>query len=340
MIRPFELHSAPPVKLELKWGMKIAGQNYPKKLHNFRIVSRKRDSLNFIRLDNVHEALGEEKPTSVPIRLLSDDPQENLALFRGYFNKAGHLGCGTPYGEEKALRRFEEVDGRRKMADEPYEVDCSAECKYWKNGDCDLTSVLYFQLDPDLPHSGELGCARIKGTHAQRRTMSSLEIIHKQTGGYLANLPLQVSIHYESVRAMNRETYSVPFITVQPSVGMDRFYDALERELERRRRINEITGRESLKIDNVLGDVSSRKSVFDVVEETAGETEGELEEEVESFSFDGKVKGLLDELPKRKKEMVIEQFSDSSGQPDVEAIENHLVKEKERKKKAPSIDDF
>lgn len=99
MTRPFELHQMPPIFGEVKNGER--GKKYPVNLDHWKVVERVRVGDNWKKLQDVHDALTEKynqgpEPKSLPIVLLSDTPEENMAGFRGLFDKS-KLMCGTPY---------------------------------------------------------------------------------------------------------------------------------------------------------------------------------------------------------------------------------------------------
>lgn len=262
-MRPWELHMAPPVRIEIKYGRKNG--NRPMRLEHFLVVDRIKDSDNNWRpIPEVHAALDDERPTEVPITLMSDNIQENFAMFRSFFLK-GTLMCGSQYGQSTALRRAR--DG--KMV-EPYEVDCSSSCPYWQSEDkqaqCDISATLYFKLYKSLPRSNEFGVCRMKGTYAQRYMVGSLNIIHNMTNGILANLPLKLCMNTETRKAQDGKSYKIPLITVQPACSQEAFMEALKVEVERRALLYELqhgskhSSFDDLKIRNVLTEINKRES--------------------------------------------------------------------------------
>lgn len=103
----------PPISWELKNGVNKPSSrgkgSHGSMIKYFRIVSRERESggLNYRKLTPAHKVLGDE-PRSVPIILPSDDPEECLSGFRGWFalpydkpkpddDQLGRLRCGAPY---------------------------------------------------------------------------------------------------------------------------------------------------------------------------------------------------------------------------------------------------
>ncbi len=341
--RPFELYAAPPIDLEIKYGHKKiskGGKTYPSKLRHFIVVSRERDNVNFKIAKDVHNSLGDPKPKTIPIRLLSDNPVENFSLFRGMFSKTGELGCGAPYGSDTALRRFRGKGKDFKMV-EPFEVKCSKDCPFWKNGKCDISGILYFRLDKSLPRSGALGALRVNGTHAQRRMRASLDILYNETRGILANLPLEVNIHFENKRAQDGKTYPIPMVSVGPRSGVD-LNEALQHELSMRRNISDIMGHGEIQIRGVLSSINSREAIMDNSKEDSESLDSaELTEaESEIVELSEKIQSLLDAHPDRKQEIILNKFTDSDLVVDEQGLEAYLLKEQERSKKPPSKDDF
>jgi len=95
-----------------------------KRAVEFRVVSSEREpnGMNYKKHKTAHKKLG-DKPRSIPIVLLSDDPEENLYGFRGWFaqpydkprpdkSQYGRLRCGAPYeGEDTKTAYFMEGGG-------------------------------------------------------------------------------------------------------------------------------------------------------------------------------------------------------------------------------------
>jgi len=109
MTRPFDLHQMPPIFGEIKNGKRRNKKGMGQKLDHWLVVKRERGAdYNFLVLEKVHEKLGSSQPTSVPIVFLSDDVEENIAGFRGWFEK-GALRCGTQVpGEHTHLYKMED----------------------------------------------------------------------------------------------------------------------------------------------------------------------------------------------------------------------------------------
>lgn len=329
MPRPFQLHSTPPVTQEIKWGKNISKgtSTRPVKLDHLIVVSRERDSNNYIQDELVHEKIGQE-PKQVPIILLSDDPQECFSLFRGLFS-GPRLGCGARYGEDTALRFFDDNG----ITDEPYEVGCSVGCSYWQSDNpkkqCKLVGTLYCKLDPRLPNSHALCAVRAKGTHAQRRIKSSLDIVSKQTGGVLANLPLVLRFHIENRKAQDGRTYPIPMLSIEQGKG---FEEALKQELTRRAELFALlhgyphSSREDLLITGVLSAVTSRAAVLNPEEAEDVEEGEEFLTPKEEQDTSPEVDALLEGLPPAKADSLLIKFTSSDGTVNIEALRKHVEK--------------
>jgi len=248
------------------------------------------------------------------------------------------LGCGSSYGDRKAMRYFK-GEGKSFEFVSPYEVECSETCEFWKNAKCDISGILYFRLSDELPRSGSLGAIRINGTHAQRRVRTALEIIQKQTGGILANIPLRVTIHQEAKRAADGATYPIPMLSIEPEGGQEGLFLNLEKELMRRRRVMELTGSDNLFMYGVLDSVNKRDAINDSMEMEPSSEEPpvmEVEEEVETTAIPEHINKMMSSMPERKVEIIINKYTDpSTGKIDEEGLVAYLKKENERSKTPP-----
>lgn len=328
-LRPYLLHTLPPVKIEIKYGYKNE-KGFPQRLEHFKIVDREKGGeKNYPDCTEVYEALGSDKPKSVPIVLMSDDVAENFALFRGVFDKTGNVICGSKYGEKLAKRRvqFNETYDRIKPIDIPEMVTCDDKCPIWNSGKCDLFGSLYFRLGSDLPRSGDFGIVRVKGAYGKKYLASSLEILKAQTGGILANLPLVLSMHTESKRAANGNTYKVPMLTINPGIGNSQFMEAVMQEYERRAKMFRIRNSKDhsdisdLMITDVLRDISSREGFTDEAindePEIVGETVYGDGSQSEPIVIPPSIQKILDGLPDRRREIMERQVN---GLPEADAL--------------------
>lgn len=323
-MKPYNLYGAPPVRIELKWGERGSGR--PNRFDHFKVASRVRSGQhnNFTRIQEVHDVIGEE-PDRVPIVLMCDDPLENFSLFRGFWNQKGDLGCGAPYGSDTARRFFrEEADKSITKVPEGHEVKCSSECKYWKreNKGCTLTGNLFFKLR-DLPFSEEFGVMRMKGANAQRRTLSSLNILHELSGGILANLPLVAVFHQEGMKDKNNRTNPIPLISIQHQGSQGEFMEAVAKEWRRRAELYEIRhGRphgdqKDLIIKNVLSSIADREAM---VEMGSDENDFFAEEDHAHVLFEGT------SIPKKKQETLLYRAT-KDGEVDEEALQEMIEAE-------------
>jgi len=310
-MRQFDLHPAPPVRIEIKYGKKDEKRGFPKKLDHLLVVERVKDkgrTANWHVCEDVHRAiLGPEAPEGakfrrVPIVLMSDSIEDCFPIFRSFFIK-GQLLCSAKLGETEALRRYEcdPETGKavRKNGDLNTDVDpfiwskCNASCDIWQAsplkrngrpiGGCDLSGTLYFRLAPHLPRSTDFGALRIKGINAQKYMMSSLEILKRQTGGILANLPLEVAYHIEGKQAQDGKMYDIPLLVVQPSVDQISFMEAVEYEHARRQRHPEPTWLAEQVLDSIITREAFMSSDHDVEPESAEVAEEDNEDYPEGW---------------------------------------------------------
>jgi len=373
MSRPFNLYKYPPITLEVKYGERTS--RAAKRLQYFKIVTRERhreggvdnyavcqepiDKLIEMGVDGITvDENGNKWPTVIPIRLISDSMQESFNLFRGFYNRSGVLGCGQQYGEEKALRRWyhfpdfgvdanapdrvkEEVMANHKL---PYEVDCTENCPYWNTSGqtkCDIAGTLYFHLDESLPFCNRLAALRVKGTFAKRILESSLSLLHKKSGGILANIPLNLRIHYELKRAQDGKHYSVPMITLEHRGSIDNFLDEVAQEVDRRkRRFTTINMREpenlsELLIEGVLSEINSRDAIIHSVEEVdfemlnEGDDSNAISEEVRSIAGDD----FSDQLIR----MAVQKFTEE-GELNIDKLKEFF--EEKRKERGEQLFEF
>ena len=357
--RPFKLYERPTTNLAVKYGRRTS--RAAEKLKYFLIVSRNKEKdlkgvLNFKRRNDLMEKIVQNEeyqsphnknfPSDIPITLVSDDPDENFSLFRGFFNKRGELGCGAVYGSDTAERRFYDKkdieNGIVSKDDElPYEVDCSSKCTYWKNGGCDLTGTLYFKLDESVGASNELGSMMINGTFAQRSISSSLKMLHKETNGILKNLPLLLSIHFEQRQPVGQSRYfSIPFITIKPRFGPSRFRKYIVQEVERRKEeyrifyMDEPTTLEDIKEFGALSDMISRESIMNDLQTIDDESENIDEGIEETFDVDDEIKEIMKDMPENLMKLAIDKFTDDkTGDIDIEALKSYVEEQSRQQDK-------
>lgn len=312
MSRPFQLYSIPPISVEIKFGKKSG--NRPMMLEHFLVVERTKDSSqNFNVCEDVHASpLIGDKPMKIPITFMSDDIEENFALFRGAFDNKGLMSCGAKYGEPTAKRW---VDGSSRLST-PKDVECNDQCPIWNSdkvypsfGKCSIFGTLYFRLHDSIPRAGEFGVLRIKGTYAKKYLQSSLAILAAQTGGILANLPLAVRIHFEKKRASDGQYYRTPMISIEPAEGPAKFMETVMREWENRAKLYQLrnggkthTDQEDLMIKGVLGAVSTREILHSEDSPIGDDVGGDEEGADNAPKLSPAIEAVLNEMPARKAE--------------------------------------
>lgn len=377
-MRSYQLFHSPPIGIEVKFGEKNE-KGYPTKLKYFKVVTRERGAQNYMPSVEVHEELTKrkygEQPTVIPIRLLSDECDENFPIFRGMFYNSnfskeattkatkvmfrninfGMFMCGTNLENDTAKRFFDETPVRDKETNKVRghivdgttangrEVDCNENCVFWQNDMCKLNGNLYFRLDPMLPMSNILGVIRIGGVHSMRRMRASLEIMSKETNGILANLPMQLRIHFESKTDKNGKSQSIPIISIEPSVNQFEFQKALLEEIKRRAEVFRVShGREHTSLDEirivgVLDNVNERNAIVSPDDDIAHMAEAiQIEDDstdvldVDSTDngtdFDDEINQMLEKLPKAKRRNVIRKFESTEHKSgyDLDALKRYL----------------
>jgi hypothetical protein len=357
--------SVPPIRGEVKNGITYEnnGRWLPRRLDHFIVVSRVVENNNKVVRDDVHDRLGSKKLNRIPIRLLSDDPQENLTTTRTLFLNGGDLYCVAPYHDDgntievpvdesgAPITRGDVVEGARttpfivanrrfrgrEFPVEPFEYPCSPFCRMWQEDNpkkqCKLQSILYFNIDLE-ECGGELFVWRAKGVWQQRTLSSSLSMVHSLTGGILANLPLDLVYHEEKKQRANGDWITAPMPTVEIRGTHTEFFKALDAELERRHRHKQVTGG-SAHIGGVLKELTSRASIEELISSDDFSDADVAEDEpdaIKPVSVPRELDALFHRAGygKRKIEMVMEQYDG-----DIEAIEAHVHRDIERSPDIP-----
>jgi hypothetical protein len=321
MTRPFELYYAPPFTVEIKYGMTVPTRDNkssrPQMLDYFRVTTRERSGNNLKSHDAMSKVLGKE-PRAIRIRLLSDNPEENFALFRSWNNK-GALLCGSMYGD-KSAKRFVSTDGAVKPLEVPVSNHpCNSECTQWTKDLCKLSGNLYFRLDPEYGvDSNALGVLRVKSIHALRLITASLNILKKDTQDILANVPLQLQIHQEIKKDKTGQNRNIPMISIAPGLPIDDFKVAVRDEILRRAELFEIkngrkhTAFEELEIKDVLSDVQEDPDTE--LEENLDDEIVEQSPEPKKITIPSNIKKLIQEnkMTSHQYNSYIVQYVDSN----------------------------
>ena len=265
MSRPFEPIYRQHVAYEVKYGEKkvtSGGKTAPTKLDHFKVIYRNRgDKINWDTVESVHSILG-EKPKSIPIRLLSDSVEDNLSMFRGYFSPkhAGKLLCGAQVGspiaqrvmpmENTTIKKIGNTNvhsggsiGRGELLESPISYECSDDCPVWRSEDvqkqCKIRSKFFFTID--VPGFNSLCIARVNGIYAQISLAKSLETIKNISYGMLANIPLEMSLHFEKHKEKIGSYYpDIPYITIELRQSLSEHNNFLLEEIRRRKEMNDI----------------------------------------------------------------------------------------------------
>jgi hypothetical protein len=160
---------------------------HPQKIDHFQI-RHKPDGYKWVADPGSVDAFG-DKPTVLPIELLSDDPEavfrSELAVFIG----RRRVFC---FGDGETASRLDTASGTRS------EIACPfGDCEYFQRGDCMPRGNLVFAI-PDLgPGIAEY---YTKGWNTIRAIQGSLAQLQAMTGGILAGLPVQLAVTPEYVK--------------------------------------------------------------------------------------------------------------------------------------------
>lgn len=117
--------------------------------------------------------------TEIPVRLPYDDPTLNFPTSYAYYDSAACKCRG---------------DGETAVTAEGEAIECNPEiCKYAKENKCKPNGVLSLILD-DAPRVGGVYKFRTTGWNSINNIYSSMEFIRGLTNGFLAGLPLMLTL--------------------------------------------------------------------------------------------------------------------------------------------------
>lgn len=272
-----------------------------------------------------HPAAENGAPLTQPIEE-DEDGQEYVTLSDGE---------EIPVTQRKDFIKANRFFNREGPIDEPYGYPCSKHCSLWDRGDdadvrCNIEGTLYFYLnDHRMPDRllRMLGVFRASGTWSQRTLMSSLQSIHKMTGGILAGLPLVLRHHMEKKKTSGGDTYNVPMPMIDPGYPPQKFLELVDQEVQKRRkRYEQLHGqapesREDLLQTGALEGMQGRDALETMNpiddDELDADERPDFPDELAAFFGDQKV-------PPRKREMLWEQHEG-----DIEAIKAQVQEDKE-----------
>lgn len=194
------LSPALPERGKIKIGMKGAeitsrsGAKFqpPKKLDHFLITTMERGpDGNFKRDDELHKIYG-EKPTSIDVRLIYDDPMLNFPT--RYAAYAGtRLWCA---GDGEVAMRLNDEATAKRTGETHRCVACPCHrqaFEYQGNDKCKINGVLSVLIDK-APGIGGVWKFRTTSHNSVNNLLSSVAFIKGITGGPLANVPLKLVV--------------------------------------------------------------------------------------------------------------------------------------------------
>lgn len=165
----------------------------PQKLDHFVVTTLERGADdNFERDDEIHARLG-DAPTTIPIRLLYDNPTVNFPTrYACYVGRS--LWC---HGDGEIAQRLD------KEGDGVHEVSCPCPRKepgYARQDKCKMNGVLSVLID-DAGGIGGVWKFRTTSYNSIVGILSSLAFIRSVTGGVLANIPLLLTLRPKRAQA-------------------------------------------------------------------------------------------------------------------------------------------
>ena len=193
------LHPALTERGKIKIGMKgetrkaSSGKSYqlPQKLDHFLVTTLFRDDTGNFKVDKeIMDKLG-EKPTTIPIQLLYDDPNLNLQTRYAVYT-GRQLWCS---GDGETALRLKQ--GQR--AREGVRCICERQDPSYEGQDrCKINGTLSVIID-GVPQIGGVWKFRTTSYNTVVGLMSSLALIRRMTGGILAGIPLQLTLSPKTV---------------------------------------------------------------------------------------------------------------------------------------------
>ncbi len=179
----------------------------PEKLDHFLVTKLERDDNNNFKIDlDIHKKLG-DNPKRIPVRLLYDSIELNFQSRYACF--AGRTLCCSGDGEN--------ADRINSKTGEISEVSCPCEMvepEFKGKHKCKLNGVLSVMLD-DGKGVGGVWKFRTTSYNSIQGIMSSLTLIKSLTRGFLAGIPLDLTL--------NPKTVTIPGTTKQQTIQVVSF---------------------------------------------------------------------------------------------------------------------
>lgn len=202
------------VKIGFK-GEKRQGRNgiyqIPQKTDYFTVTTMERDEKtdNFVRDDEMHKRLG-DRPVSIPIRLLFNDPALNF--------RSGY----AVYTGKKAWCRGDGVEAKRLRAananpNDFVWVSCPCfrvEQGYEGDDKCKIGGDLQFIID-NAPGIGGVYRFITTSFNCVDSIQATLALLHQATGGQIANIPLSLVLRPKTVTLPKGGSTEIQVVAVE-----------------------------------------------------------------------------------------------------------------------------
>lgn len=294
----------------------------PVKFDYFTVVTKEKDATgNFIVNKKVMDKLG-EKPTSLDIKLLYDDIEQNYYTYYGLYRGRKCLCRGDG---EKAIRT--KKDGTEE------EVVCDRKtCEFAKIDDkgtrrCKANG----KLQVILLKSDVVGGAYIFRTtswNTHKNLIASMLLVQNRTGGILAGIPLKLTVQPKTTipegQTASKTVYVVNIIYPESE---DRLIETAVNIAERRK-VAGIQLKEIQKYTqhNLLTSPETEEEIRDVVAEYYPEAQGDFVEYVDPDEFEQK------QIPEEKSESdeINEVFDDDVPLPNDSTQDNNKQPEPQK----------
>lgn len=252
-------------------------------------------------LDDDKRAHYGEKPRSLWIVLMDDDPEDVLQSGYGWFTFAGRKCWGD--GLKATRRTVLHPEG------EAWAPCAEGGCPDFKSGNCNTRASLYFMLE-GFPVIGSICRLDTTGKQSIREMNSALHEFREVTGGRLRGLRVRLTVRPEPMRYKDKKTQEEKTSTVYvlglelPAKDLPRLAAAVSH--------NALTG----------GHIAGGRTTIEDEEELSGDlaiersSEGSSEATPEQGASDAggvsrlaAIRGLMDELkfPPLKQEAMIRQ---------------------------------
>lgn len=226
----------------------------------------------------------------VPVRLFSDNINEIVHVYRGWWARSGPR-CLSGIGKEMAARYFDQKEFEKNnnivKVFPPVEYKCDDKCPMWgKDGektDCKWTAIVSMQLEhfPVFPSPTQF---RTTGMQIIKSMVGSLNMIKEATGGILAGIPLEFCWHEVEGGTRDGKKRKYPVMTFEFSGTLQQLREQAILEMESRRRLK--SAHKGVPVDAEIKPQSMSGFTTDVMVASVSEDASESGEEDEYIPDD------------------------------------------------------